>query len=259
MLLQPKVYERELRVPYYLCDRYETITLPNLMSILIEVSGEQTEKVSTKPVEEMGLHWIIIQYHFQINRLPQAYETITVKTFAEEYNRLFSYREFEVYDEEGNLLLYVMTVFALMDENRKLSRIPSEIGKDYGSTESRRIKRIPKPKKPENLETAKQKEYNVSYFDIDVNFHANNATYFVWLLDALGDEFLATHRPLTGNVVFEKEVHIGEMVESYVDFAVDENDVLISRHQVQVGDTVKCTASFKWAEKDVAYEQQIEQ
>lgn len=253
MHLQPKVFEKDIRMPYYLSDRYGIITVPNLMSVLIEISGEQTNQVSTQSVEKLGLHWIIIQYDIQINRLPSANETVTVKTFAKEFNRLFSYREFEVYDADGHLLVYVMTVFALMDDNRKLSRIPSEIGKDYGSTETRRIKRMPKPETIQNMVEANRKDFSVSYFDIDTNFHANNATYFKWMLDALGDQFLATHAPTEGNVVFEKEIHIGEDVESYVEFSVDENDVLISRHRVQVGDTVKCTASFKWIDNDKEY------
>lgn len=253
MVLKPKIFERDFKVPYYLGDRYGTITVPNLMSVLIEISGEQTNIVSQQSVEELGLHWIIIQYDIQINRLPKAYETITVKTFAKEFNRLFSYREFEVYDENGELLVYVMTVFALMDNNRKLSRIPSEIGLDYGSTETRRIKRMPKPEPIENIEKANRKDFNVSYFDIDVNFHANNATYFVWMLDALGDEFLATHYPTEGNIVFEKEIHIGEKVDSFVEFSVDEQDTLISRHRVQVGDIIKCTASFKWRDNNKEY------
>lgn len=255
MLLKPKVYEKNLQVPHFLGDRYGMMTLPNLMSVLVEVSSEQTAEVSTSLIEELGLNWIIIQYDLQINRMPKTTETIRIKTYAKEFNRIFSYREFEVYDQEGNLLLYVMTVFALMDQNRKLARIPTEIANDYGSTESRRIKRMPKPVAPKELNQAKRKDYNVSYFDIDVNFHANNATYFIWMLDALGDEFLATHSPLQGNIVFEKEIHIGEEVESYVDFAVDENDVIISRHQVQVGDTVKCTANFKWVENEIDYHQ----
>lgn len=253
MHLQPKIYEKDIRIPYYLADRYATVTIPNLMSVLIEISGEQTNMISTQPVEELGLHWIIIQYDIQINRLPSANETVTVKTFAKEFNRLFSYREFEVYDADGNLLVYVMTVFALMDDNRKLSRIPREIGEEYGSTETRRIKRMPKPEAIQNITEANRKEFNVSYFDIDTNFHANNATYFKWMLDALGDEFLATHAPTEGNIVFEKEIHIGEEIESYVEFSVDENDVLISRHCVQVTDTVKCIASFKWVDNDKEY------
>ena len=44
--------------------------------------------------------------------------------------------------------------------------------------------------------------------------------------------------------MFEKEVHIGEKVESYTDFTVDENDQVMSRHQIQVNDVIKCTATF---------------
>lgn len=253
-ILKPKVYETTIQLPHFLGDRYRVVTLPHLMSALIEVSGAQTLKVASQSVEDLGLNWIIIQYDIQINRMPKVFEAIRVKTYAKEFNRIFSYREFEVYDENDELLVYVMTVFALMDENRKLSKIPSFIGKDYGSTESRRIKRIPKPASPENLEKANLTKYQVSYFDIDTNFHANNSTYFVWMLDALGDEFLATHEPVTGNVTFDKEVHIGETVESYIDFTVDENDQIISRHQIRVGTVSKCVGTFQWKEKGIDYQ-----
>lgn len=251
--MKPVIYERTLRVPYYLGDRYNRMTLPHLMNVLIEISGEQTAQIGVPPAEELGLSWIILQYDLDINRLPKTNENITIKTFAKEYNRLFSYREFEVYDEEENLLLEVMTVFALMNEKRKLARLPDELVQGYGSTENRRIRRMPKPETPENLETANRKDYEVRFYDIDTNFHANNSMYYVWMLDALGDEFLATHEPIHGNITFEKEVHIGDKIESYVDFAVDENDVLISRHQVKVGDINKCTATFKWIDNDVEY------
>ena len=251
--MEPAVYEQTLRVPYYFGDRYGRMNLPYLMNILIEISGEQTTAVGAVPVEELGLHWIIIQYELKINRMPNTNEVIMVRTFTKEHNRIFSYREFEVFDEEGHLLLEVLTVFALIDENRKLSRIPKEIVKGYGSTENRRIRRMPKPALPNNLEEAHRRDYNVRYFDIDTNFHANNSMYYIWILDALGDKFLATHDPVYGNVVFEKEVHVGEKVESYVDLVVDEKDTLVSRHQIQVHDIVKCTATFTWEENGREY------
>lgn len=256
--MKPKVYERTLRVPYFLCDRHHKMTLPHLMSVLIEISGEQTAKLKGPKAEEYDLHWIIIQYKLEINRMPDTNENITVKTYAKEFNRIFSYREFDVYDEEGNLLLHVLTVFALMDEDRKLSRIPAEIGQQYGSKESKRIQRLPRPDKPENLKAASHKNYNVRYFDIDGNFHANNSMYYEWMLDAMEDEFLATHAPVYGNIVFEKEVHIGEVVESYVDFIVDENEQLISRHQIKVDDVSKCVGTFKWIENGISYTKETE-
>lgn len=251
--MKPVIYEEKLEVPYYLVDRYGRMNLPHFMNVLIGISGKQLEEIGNTPVTDLDLHWIVIQYDIQINRMPRVEEEITVKTWIKEYNRIFSYREFEVYDQDGELLVYILTVFALIDENRKLSRIPDEIAAGYGSTESRRIRRMPKPQKPADLAKATKKETEVGYFDIDTNFHANNAQYFIWMLEALEDEFLATHDLFAGNVVFEKEVHIGEVVSSYVDFIMDENDTLISRHEIRVGEVVKCTASFEWAENDNSY------
>lgn len=248
--MQPAIYEETLTIPYYLVDRYDRIKLPQLMSVLIEISGGQTAELATTTAEELGLSWVIIQYEFKINRMPKARETIRVKTFAKEYNRIFSYREFEVYDEEDNLLVSVMTVFALIDENRKMSRIPQEIVEGYGSTESRRIKRMPKPETPKNIEEANNRTYHVRYFDIDSNFHANNAMYFVWMLDVLGDEFLSKHDPVYGNVVFEKEVHIGEDVESFSEVVTNDDEENISRHQIQVDAVKKCIGTFKWVENE---------
>lgn len=255
--MKPAVYERKLRIPYYLGDRYNRMNLPHLMNVLIEISGEQTAEIGATPVETLGLHWIIIQYELRINRMPKTNETITVRTFTKEHNRIFSYREFEVYDDAGNLLLEVLTVFALINGERKLTKIPEKIVKGYGSTENRRIRRMPRPELPEDIKKANRKDYNVRFFDIDTNFHANNSMYYIWMLDALGDEFLATHNPIHGNIVFEKEVHIGEKVESYTDFTVDENDQVVSRHQIQVNDVVKCTATFKWEENNVDYEKSL--
>lgn len=246
--MQPNIYEKQFKIPFYLGDRYRKITLPHLMCVLIEISGEQTVAIGAPPVREMGLSWVIIQYDLQIHRMPKAEETIKVKTFAREYNRIFSYREFEVYDENDQLIIYVMTVFALIDGNRKLSKISPEIVEGYGSTESRRIKRMPKPETPKNLEKAQHRKIQVGYFDIDTNFHANNSMYFIWMLEALGDEFLSSHEAINGNVVFEKEVHIDEEVDSYTELATNEEGQLISRHQIQVNDVIKCTGTFTWKE-----------
>lgn len=250
--MQPITYERRLRIPYYLGDRYRRMTLPHLMNVLVEISGEQTEEIGAIPVRELGLSWIIIQYEIDIKRMPKTNEQIKVRTFTKEHNRIFSYREFEVYDENDQLIIHVMTVFALIDNNRKLSRIPKEIVAGYGSTENRRIKRMPKPELPKNLEKAKQKNYQVGYFDIDGNFHANNSMYFIWMLETLDDEFLATHDPIYGNIVFEKEVHIGETVNSYAEL-VTEEDRLTSRHQIQVNDIIKCTGTFIWKKNENTY------
>ena len=80
--MQPHIYEKQLKIPHYLGDRYRRITLPHLMNVLIEVSGEQTEEIGALSVREHGLSWVIIQYDLEIHRIPKTDEMIKVKTFA---------------------------------------------------------------------------------------------------------------------------------------------------------------------------------
>lgn len=252
--MKPAIYEKTMILPHYLGDRYGRVNLQDLMNVFIEVSGEQTIQLEMPAISEMGLKWIVTQYKIEINRMPQVSEKVKIRTFIEEHNRIFTYREFELYDENDDLLVHVLTVFALMNEKRKLSRIPSGLGKEIGSKESKRIRRLKRPKLPEMDQENRRKDYQVSYYDIDRNFHANNSMYFIWMLDALGDEFLARHDIIKGNVIYEKEVYMNEEVHSYYDFEMDEEENIVSRHQIKVDDISKAYANFTWRTNEVDYE-----
>lgn len=252
------IYEKKIKLPQFLSDRYGRLNLQDLISLLIEASTEQTMEMDVADISELGLKWIIRQYNIQIHRMPNISEEVKIRTFIKEHNRIFTYREFELYDENDELIVHVLTVFALMNEKRKLARIPTELAKEFGSKESKRIRRLARPELPEKNSEIRQKNYHVRYFDIDQNFHANNSMYFIWMLDALGDEFLARHDILEGNVIYEKEVYMDEEIESYVDFTIDEEENLISRHQIKVAGISKANANFLWKTNDLDYEKDLE-
>ena len=255
--MEAVIYEKKTRIPSFLGDRYGRVNLSNLVNVLLQVSGEQGREIDALPVSKLSLKWVIIQYDIQITRMPKTGEELRIRTFIQEHNRVFTYREFEVYDTDDNLIVYVMTVFALIDEKRKLTSIPKKIVGGYGSKQSKRVKRMPQPVPPKDDEKIKRKDYEVRYFDIDQNFHANNSMYFIWMLDVLGDEFLATHDIIEGNIVYEKEIYMNEQVESYVDFRMDDQDQLVSRHQIKVDGVSKTLANFVWESNDVDYEKDI--
>ena len=252
--MKNNVYESKLILPNFLADRYGRLNLQDLISVFIALSTEQTEQMDVPDVGELGYKWIITQYKLEINRMPKISEEVTIRTFIKEHNRVFTYREFELYDENNELLVHVLTVFALINEKRKLSRIPKELTEAFGSKESKRIRRLARPDLPDLKNQVKEKTYSVRYFDIDRNFHANNSMYFIWMLDALGDEFLARHDILSGNVVYEKEIYMDEEVVSYVDFKIDEQENLISRHQIKVDEISRAHANFTWTTNEVDYE-----
>lgn len=236
----------ELQVPYYFGDCQGKMSIPGLMTYLIHVSGQQTAALSGPKAEDFYLSWIIIQYQFEIERLPQVGESVVIETTAPEYNRIFSYRQFDVYCEEGYRLAQVTTTFALMDGQRKLAKIPADLAEAYGSTYSRRIRRDSKPDVRPNDQFDYEKTYQVRYFDIDKNNHVNNAHYFEWLLDALPPEFLKNHEVKKGNIIFEKEVRLGEVVTAKAVVAKKDEDNVHTAHMLTTDQVNHAKAVFTW-------------
>lgn len=239
-------YTSTHQVLYYECEKTKRLTLPMLLNILIQVSGEQSAHLGLgdDKMEEMGYAWIVLQHTFEVTRMPQTNETIQIMTKARQYNKFFCYRDFFVRGEQGENLVTFTMVFAILDRNqRKMVRIPKELVEPYGAPFEKGLVRIPKPTVLDEKDAASAL-YRVRYFDIDGNDHVNNSKYIEWMLDMLGAEFLASHELKSGTIKFEKELVYGQMVNCLA--SLSEKDGAQSSHRIQTDNQIHCTASFEW-------------
>lgn len=174
------IYRRTHRIKGYECDITGEITLPALVNLMMDLSGQQSDSLgnTNDQMSERGLSWIIVQYDMQIERMPHQGEEIILETEAMSYNRFFTYRRFRAYDEREQLCVEVMTNFVMMDiETRKMVQIQKDLLTVYQADEIRTMVRMQKPiqLEPENR---KEQDFRVRYLDIDYNRHVNNAKYF---------------------------------------------------------------------------------
>ncbi|WP_423190034.1 acyl-[acyl-carrier-protein] thioesterase [Alkalibacterium sp. f15] len=242
-------YKQKQSVTYYMCDRTQQLTLSMLVNLLLNVSENHSAELNRQEsvIREMGFNWIVLRYEFMVARMPRYKEEVEIETFATEYNKLFTYREFIVRDSNQNELIKVKTTFALMNiENRKMARIPSEVIAPYEAAFSERIRRNSKPHEVDQIH-AVQTNYSVRYFDIDANQHVNNSKYIEWLLDSLNTSFMASHQMQHGIITFDKEVKEDDTVTSKVSHRADTQ--IYTDHHILVGETIHATASFQWNER----------
>lgn len=242
-------YKQNQVISYYMCDRNQQLTLSMLVNLLMEVSENHSAGLGREEsfMRERGISWIILRYEFSITRMPTYKEEVEIETFATEYNKLFTYREFIVKDKHNRQLIQVKATFALMNNaTRKMNRISSEVVEPYGAEFSKRIRRSTKPQDV-NSNQAEEKGYTVRYFDIDANQHVNNSKYIEWLLDSLSPAFLSAHEIQHGIITFDKEVKEGDTVKSIVNKRI--KDELYSDHRIAVEGTIHASATFKWIEK----------
>lgn len=241
-------FSEEHRVVYYEGDDTSHLTVAMLINLFVLVSEDQSDALgwTTERVHELGVGWVVTQYHIQIDRLPEVNETVTVKTRATAYNRYFAYREYWLVDQTGKQLAYGEGIWVTMSyATRKIATIPTALMAPYDSELVSRIPRLPRPGRLEHSLSAQLKPYTVRYFDIDGNGHVNNAHYFDWMLDTLPAGWLRQHQATDIRIRFENEVQYGHQVLST---AVAPSDHTTT-HEVKVGETVAVQAAIDWQDR----------
>lgn len=246
------IYSEDYTVPYYQTNQLGEMTAPAVIQVLMELSTRQSHKIYEKNPEFMlptHLTWILIQYVMNFDRMPRATERITLKTYATHIARIFTYRHFEIYDEEGHRIGHMESTWAVMDiDSRKIVRITDEMVNGYGDVEKiKRFIRYPNPTEIAAEIPKNRVSYRVRASDIDSNQHVNNTVYSEWALDSLGAKFLSNHTLKHFNVKFVKEAYYGTEITSESEVVILENGQKESRHHI-FDEESRALASFIWEE-----------
>lgn len=176
-------------------------------------------------IPKTNVSWILLEWKLKILDRPTYGDEIEVHTWARGINKFFTYREYEIYNKENKLCAIATSKWALIDiRTGKLFRLNEEIIKKY-NPEDKYVFPDPNIEKIEvPNEIVSTLEYTVIRRDIDINKHMHNLNYLKLAYEALPDE-----------IYFGQE---------------KENVKIMYKHQILLGDTVKCYYS-KEDEKNI--------
>lgn len=160
--------------------------------------------------------WVLSRMHIRFVKTPMWREKMTLTTWHKGLNRLFFLRDFQMRDEQGNVCVEATTSWIVLNlETRRFVRDPQLM--DEGTTCSDDAIEQPADKvvMPKDIESEYVMDHVVSYSDVDMLGHTNNAMYMHWAMDAVGYE-LASTRPIKEFTInFNRETRPGEKVSIY--------------------------------------------
>lgn len=240
-------YEMPHQLTYYECDEQGHPILSMVMSMLSVVADEQSNELglNQKTVQATGGTWVIASFEGKLDlQSLKIGNTVILGTRALGYNRFFATREYWLRDQDGQKE-YARIKSSLVFMNltsRKIESIPPKLITPYQAPEVKRVLRGRRPKQiPEGAELS-SKQYHVRYYDLDGNHHVNNARYFDWLLDPLGEKFLTTHRLKSFVIQYHQEVRADHDIDSEFFMPTP----LTSLHRIKNNDVLCTTAEFEW-------------
>ncbi len=167
-----------------------------LFNFMQEAAWQSAEKLGFGFDDLMAhnLIWVLSRQYLRIHRLPKWGENIRIRTWPSGQEKIFCYRDYELLDSEGDILLQSTSAwFAVNVANRRPQRTstfyPAAAG-DFPAQifPERSFQKL-------SWETSEElaNSLTVGFQDLDVNDHANNTRYIDWLLEGLPLSFLKSH------------------------------------------------------------------
>ncbi len=131
---------------------------------------------------------MLLYWKVQIMKRPCWYTEITVKTWPRAFEKVSSWRDFEMYAGEELIALGTSEWVLIDSKKQSISRITDKMKEEYGLYQKSVFLDSPsgKIKEPENLE--KIFTYTGARRDIDANNHVNNISYLEIAYEALPKE-----------------------------------------------------------------------
>lgn len=140
-------------------------------------------------IETTHLSWVVLHWKVKILKRPNYNETITIKTWARASQKFFTYRDYEVYNSKGELLIIGSSKWTLIDiEKAGIVKITDDLITCY-SPEDKFVfiePEMDKLKEPNN--TLSSFSFPVLKKDIDVNGHMHNLYYLDYGFEVVPDD-----------------------------------------------------------------------
>lgn len=158
-----------------------------------------------------GMFWAVTRTKVEINRLPRHGETVTVETWPMTTTRVAYPRAMAMYDEAGELLLQTVSLWVLMDIEKRSMILPGKSGLEFfGADLGTELK---PPTGLPLFQPEHQSCRTVAYSDLDINGHLNNARYLDWVDDLTDSEFHRTHSLKQMVVCYISEAREGQKLD----------------------------------------------
>ena len=200
-----------------------------LLTRIIEVATEHADKLGvgyTTLITE-NQSWVLSRVTIEMKQYPVVNKKYTFTTWIENFNRNFSQRNFEISDDEGNVLGYARTIWVVING---ITRESADISKFSHLQEV--TSEHPCPIEPQSrlrpVTGGTTSHYAFKYCDLDINQHVNSVRYVELLMNQLPLSDYESNFVKRFEIAYIKECVYAEEMTIAVDHTTDDVKIEIT-------------------------------
>lgn len=213
------IVERKFEIGFRDVGKSNKLTDKALLGFLEDVAGKHSNIAGygLNNIEKTGVTWVLLNWKVKVFNRPLYGETVLVKTWARDTAKFYTYRDFEVYNSNNELVAIATSKWALLDANTmSLIKIPDEVIAPYEIETKKVFGEEPEPNKIMNPEEVSSvSNYAVGRKDIDINAHVHNVTYMDIAYEVLPEEVYNNIDCNSFEIMYKKETKLGETIKCF--------------------------------------------
>ncbi len=159
------------------------MTMSLIINNLLNVAGTHANRrgFGISRLNEEGHTWVLSRLALELKEFPQTDDKIVFETWVESLMRTFTLRNFAIKKEDGSIIGYARTIWAMIDTTTRKPLNLVGIGiEPYLADIDCPIEKAGKISVPDEYE---ESFFTVKYSDVDINQHLNSAKYVEHILD----------------------------------------------------------------------------
>lgn len=221
------IYRKQYTIMDNCTDRYGRLKPSQILFFAQDAATSQCDIIGMdwESMAAKGLFWVVSRSYVQIRRLPQKGDTVTVETWPMTNTRVAYPRAMTMYDENGEVLLQIVSLWVLMDIRKRTMVLPGRSGLDFTGQDRGGELAIPGGLVPCEGESSRFR--TVAYTDLDINGHLNNARYMDWVDDLTDSAFHKDHAPKAFTVCYLSEAREGQQIRQEAVYDTDSNTLQV--------------------------------
>ena len=223
------------------------MTLPLIVNNLLNVAGTHANRrgFGISRLNEEGHTWVLSRLALELKEFPKTDDKIIFETWVESLMRTFTLRNFSIKKEDGSVVGYARTIWAMIDTTTRkpLNLVGSGI-EPYLTDIECPIEKAGKIAIPDEYE---ESIFTVKYSDIDINQHLNSAKYVEHIMDVFTLQKLRNSSIRRFEIEYIDECFFGETIKIHKTEISETEFVIILKNEQ---DKVVCKSKILFSEAE---------
>lgn len=220
---------REFTIGFTDIDKSNKVTNKAILNFLENTAGIHSSLVGQglKNIHTTNITWLLLAWKLKILERPEYNDTIKIKTWSKNHDKLYAYRNFEILNYKDEVIGMASSKWLCVNPNDlKIIKLTPEILDIYESEDKAVLDNETDYKLEEPKEYLNQTEYRITKNMLDMYNHVHNTFYLDFVEEVLPEEF-SNNEFTELEIMYKKQILENKNVKIFYSKIEDEHYVII--------------------------------